>query len=206
MFSFIKGKLESIESEKIVIETSGVGFEINFPNSNVQNLPQIGDEIKVETYMNVREDEISLYGFLTKEDKEMFLLLLTVSGVGPKVAMHIISSLGFSTLMNAIASEDAKRIAEVKGLGQKTASKICLELGDKVRKLKFNNKVDIIKRNNDQNKVYDNIKEEVVEALKKLGYKENKARELLSKLDMAEITDNYKKTITSGELLKLALK
>lgn len=199
MINFVEGKLKEILENRIVVETSGVGYDIFFPASNFKNLPGLEENIKVFTYMHVKEDEMSLYGFLTREDKEMFLKLLTVSGVGPKGALSIISTLGFSTLMKAISSEDSKLIASVQGIGSKTASKICIELGDKVRKMNFEGKVDIIKTNNEINSKVNAIKDEAVEALVKLGYKESKARELISTLTLSGDE-------TASDILKLALK
>ncbi len=199
MINFVNGKLKEVLQDMIVVETSGVGFGIYFPRSNFVNLPEIDSDIKVFTYMNVKEDELSLYGFLTREDREMFLRLLTVNGVGPKGALNIISTLGFSTLMKAIASEDSKLIASVQGIGAKTASKICIELGDKIRKMNFEDKLDIIKQNNVVSGKVSAVKDEVAEAMIKLGFKENKAREIISKL---EITGEE----SVSDLLKLALK
>lgn len=199
MINFVEGKLKEILENRIVVETSGVGYDIFFPASNFKNLPGLEENIKVFTYMHVKEDEMSLYGFLTREDKEMFLKLLTVSGVGPKGALSIISTLGFSTLMKAISSEDSKLIASVQGIGSKTASKICIELGDKVRKMSFEGNVDIIKTNNEINSKVNAIKDEAVEALVKLGYKESKARELISTLTLSGDE-------TASDILKLALK
>ena len=199
MINFINGKLKEILENRIVVETSGIGYDIFFPASNFKNLPVIDDDIKVFTYMHVKEDEMSLYGFLTREDKEMFLKLLTVNGVGPKGALSIISTLGFSTLMKAISNDDSKLIASVQGIGSKTASKICIELGDKVRKMNFEGKLDIIKTNNELSSKVDAIKDEAVEALVKLGYKENKARELISTLTLSGDE-------TASDILKLALK
>ena len=199
MINFVSGKLKEVLQDSIIVETSGIGFGIFFPASNFKNLPEIDNEIKVYTYMNVKEDELSLYGFLTREDREMFLKLLTVSGVGPKGALNIISTLGFSTLMKAIASEDSKLISSVQGIGAKTASKICIELGDKVRKMNFEGKVDIIKKNNTENQKINALKDEVVEAMVKLGFKENRAREIIATL---EINGDE----TSSDILKLALK
>ena len=199
MINFVSGKLKEVLQDSIIVETNGIGFGIFFPASNFKNLPQVEEDIKVFTYTNVKEDELSLYGFLTREDREMFLKLLTVSGVGPKGALNIISTLGFSTLMKAIASEDSKLISSVQGIGSKTASKICIELGDKIRKMNFEGKVDIIKKNNTENQKINALKDEVVEAMVKLGFKENRAREIIASLDI-------KGDETSSDILKLALK
>lgn len=199
MISFINGKLKEVLQDSIVVEVNGVGFGIYFPASNFKNLPAIDDDIKVFTYTNVKEDELSLYGFLTREDREMFLKLLTVNGVGPKGALNIISTLGFSTLMKAIASEDSKLISSVQGIGAKTASKICIELGDKVRKMNFEGKIDIIKQNNTENQKINALKDEVVEAMVKLGFKENRAREILAAIDISGDEN-------PSDILKLALR
>ena len=199
MINFVSGKLKEVLQDSIIVETNGIGFGIFFPASNFKNLPPIEEDIKVFTYTNVKEDELSLYGFLTREDREMFLKLLTVSGVGPKGALNIISTLGFSTLMKAIASEDSKLISSVQGIGSKTASKICIELGDRIRKMNFEGKVDIIKKNNTENQKINALKDEVVEAMVKLGFKENRAREIIASLDI-------KGDETSSDILKLALK
>ena len=98
MINFINGKLKEVLQDKIVVETNGIGFGIYFPASNFVNLPEIDSDIKVFTYMHVKEDEMSLYGFLTREDREMFLKLLTVNGVGPKGALNIISNLGLQLI------------------------------------------------------------------------------------------------------------
>ena len=199
MVNFVSGKLREILADKIVVEANGIGFGIYFPASNFVNLPELDSDIKVFTYMHVKEDEMSLYGFLTREDREMFLKLLTVNGVGPKGALNIISKLGFSTLMKAIANEDSKLISSVSGIGSKTASKICIELGDKVRKMNFEGKIDIIKQNNSENKKFNVVKDEVAEAMVKLGFKEAKAREILNNLNLSGEE-------TASDILKLALK
>ena len=199
MISFINGKLKDILSDMIIVETLGIGFGIFFPASNFVNLPEIDSDIKVYTYMNVKEDDISLYGFLTYEDRNMFLKLLTVNGVGPKGALNLISKLGFSKLVKAISNDDNKLISSVQGIGSKTASKICIELGDKIRKMNFDTKLDIAEQNNIVSSKLSVVQDETVEAMVKLGIKENKAREIIAKLD---ITGEE----TVEELLKLALK
>lgn len=198
MINYINGKLTDIMDNRIVVETGGVGFDMFFPASNMMSLPPIDSNIKVYTYMSVKEDEISLYGFLTKEDKEMFLKLLTVNGVGPKGALNIISSFGFSELIKAISNEDSNLISKVQGIGKKTAEKICIELSDKMRKINFEGKIDITKKNNETTRKIKLVRDEVIEALIKLGHKESKAREMLSKID-------YDENMTTSELLKLAL-
>lgn len=184
MINFIYGKLREVEESSIVIEASGVGFEIYFPKSNMKNLPMIDSEMKVYTYMAVKEDDMSLFGFLTKEDKEIFMKLISCNGVGPKGAMNIVSELGFTTAIKAIASGDDKKIAEVPGIGKKTASKICIELQDKVKKIKFTGAKDLIKDNNEKKSRISDIEDEAVKALMKLGYKNKEAQAMVEKANV----------------------
>lgn len=199
MINFIEGKLEEKNEDKIVVSNGFIAFDINFPKSNMKNLPEIGEKVKIYTYLSVKEDDMSLFGFLTKEDKIMFNKLLTVNGVGPKGALSLISNLGFTVLQKSIINNDSKTIATVQGIGQKTASKICIELGDKVAKMKFDVVLDIIKENNEKVEKLNKIKDEVVLALVALGFQRKVAIEKINQVE-------YDENITVDELLKLALK
>ena len=199
MINFIEGKLEEKNEDKIVVSNGFIAFDINFPKSNMKNLPEIGEKVKIYTYLSVKEDDMSLFGFLTKEDKIMFNKLLTVNGVGPKGALSLISNLGFTVLQKSIINNDSKTIATVQGIGQKTASKICIELGDKVAKMKFDGVLDIIKENNEKAEKLNKIKDEVVLALVALGFQRKVAIEKINQVE-------YDENITVDELLKLALK
>lgn len=131
MIAFVKGILDTVEEDRIVIDHQGMGLELLVPGSILQELPQTGNEVKVYTYMHVREDLMQLYGFRTRDEKEMFKLLITVNGVGPKGALGILSVMDVDTLRFAILSGDAKSISKAPGIGSKTASKVILELKDK---------------------------------------------------------------------------
>ena len=199
MINFVEGKLEEISEDKIVVSNGFIAFDINFPKSNMKNLPEVGEKIKVYTYLAVKEDDMSLFGFLTKEDKQMFNKLLSVNGVGPKGALSLISNLGFTVLQKSIINNDSKTIASVSGIGQKTASKICIELGDKIAKMKFEGTIDLIKENNEKINKLNKIKEEVVLALIALGFQRKTAIEKINQVE-------YDENITVDELLKLALR
>lgn len=131
MIAFVKGILDSVSEDRIVVENQGIGFEIFVPGSVAQSLPQVGNTVKIYTYTYVREDVLQLYGFLTKDGMDMFKLLITVNGIGPKGALGILSVMDVDTLRLAILSDDAKSIAKAPGIGAKTASKLVLELKDK---------------------------------------------------------------------------
>lgn len=132
MISYIKGELSYIDNSKIIVENNGIGYEINIPAITSFAGIQTGMSVKVYTYMAVREDDISLYGFLTQDELTLFKLLITVSGVGPKAALAILAELGADNLRIAICAEDDKAIAKAKGVGAKSAKKVIVELKDKI--------------------------------------------------------------------------
>jgi Holliday junction DNA helicase RuvA len=131
MLSFIKGKVVVTDENAIVLENNGIGFEINVSsNTFVQTAGKA--EAMLYTYLHVKEDGIALYGFSTDEERKMFLNLITVSGVGPKVALNILSGISPRDLAVSIASQDSSMLQRVKGIGKKTAERIILELKEKV--------------------------------------------------------------------------
>lgn len=132
MIYFVKGILDTISENQIVVENQGIGYEILVPLSVVSALPQTGNEVKIYTYMYVREDALQLYGFLTKDELTMFKMLITVNGIGPKGALGILSVMDADALRFAILADDAKSISKAPGIGAKTASKLILELKDKM--------------------------------------------------------------------------
>ncbi|MBO5904822.1 MAG: Holliday junction branch migration protein RuvA [Kiritimatiellae bacterium] len=132
MIAYIKGLLVEKFFDRVVVEASGVGYELFIPISTFDKLPHEGDEVKLLAWHCVREDDEILFGFATTAEREMFLKLTQVSGVGPKIALAILSGSSIGELSLAIASGNAKRISAIKGVGKKTAEKICVELKDKV--------------------------------------------------------------------------
>ena len=131
MISLIKGEVAGIGEGRLIVETGGIGFDASVPVGVAASVSE-GDSIKLYTYMNVTENDISLYGFITRDDLNVFKLLLRVSGVGPKVAMGVLSGLGADQLRLAVMADDAKAIAKAPGVGAKTAQRILLELRDKL--------------------------------------------------------------------------
>ena len=131
MIAFVKGILDIVEEDRIIIDHQGMGLELLVPGSILPALPQVGNEVKIYTYMHVREDAIQLFGFRTRDEKDMCRLLITVNGVGPKGALGILSVMDVDSLRFAILSDDAKSISRAPGIGSKTAGKVILELKDK---------------------------------------------------------------------------
>ncbi len=132
MFSYIRGSLEEVGETAVTVETVGIGWKILVPASVLDRLPHIGSEVKLYTSFQVREDDMTLYGFLTGQDRRMFELLLLVTGVGPKAAMGILSVLQPDDLRLAIIAEDVKAISRAPGIGPKTAKRIILDLKDRI--------------------------------------------------------------------------
>lgn len=132
MISYVRGPLVEVEEDVIVVEAGGMGYNIHVPLSVLENLPKIGAEVRIYTYLQVREDAVSLYGFLTRQDLSMFKQLIGVNGIGPKAALGILSALRPDDLRMAILSGDAKAISKAPGVGAKTAQRVILDLKDKV--------------------------------------------------------------------------
>lgn len=131
MISYIRGELADIMQEKIVVDVGGVGYGIYMPQQSMAHLPVIGSQVKIYTYLNVREDCMQLFGFLSKDDLQIFKMVINVSGVGPKYGLNILSALTPDELRFAVLSNDVKSITKAQGIGKKMAEKLILELKDK---------------------------------------------------------------------------
>ena len=132
MISYIRGELCDIEEQKATVDVNGVGYGIYMPQQALSLLPPMGQQVKIHTYLNIREDAMQLFGFLTKEDLNVFRLLIGVNGIGPKAGLNILSCLSPDELRFAVLSGDAKAISATPGIGKKTAEKLILELKDKL--------------------------------------------------------------------------
>lgn len=204
MIRFIKGTLAQVSDGEIVLEHQGMGFAIFIPGSFMQELPSIGEELTVYTYLNVREDAMQLFGFLTQEDLEVFKLLITVNGIGPKAALSILGVMGAYDLKYAVMADDAKAIAKVPGIGPKTAGKLILELKDKLS-------LDDLFTGDDTNdnsgvilsaevsQEQSSVVKDAIEALVVLGYPKTDATKAVRAVDMSS-------PMEVDELLKRSLK
>ena len=132
MISYIRGELCDIEEQKAIVDVNGVGYGIYMPQQALSLLPPMGQQVKIHTYLNIREDAMQLFGFLTKEDLNVFRLLIGVNGIGPKAGLNILSCLSPDELRFAVLSEDCNPISATPGIGKKTAEKLILELKDKL--------------------------------------------------------------------------
>ena len=132
MISFLVGVIEEKGENSLVLDVNGVGYELAVSSTTLSTLPMAGESVKIFTYMAVREDGVFLFGFSSKEERDVFFKLISVSGVGPKMVITILSGLSLSDLTIAIVKEDSSLLSKIKGLGKKTAERICLELKDKL--------------------------------------------------------------------------
>ena len=132
MISYIRGELAVVLEDRVVIDVGGIGYGIHMSGQAISSLPAVGSEVKIHTYMNVKEDAMQLFGFLTRDDLEVFKLVIGVSGIGPKGGLNILSQLTPDDLRFAVAANDVKAISAAPGVGKKTAEKLILELRDKL--------------------------------------------------------------------------
>ena len=132
MYRYLEGKLSVKEATQAVIDVGGIGFEVSIPLSTFHSLPAVGERVKVLTHFNVREDAHQLFGFLTEEERDLFRLLLTVSGIGPKMALTVLSGIGVGELKDAIVNERLEILTAISGIGRKTAERMIVELREKM--------------------------------------------------------------------------
>ena len=196
MITYVRGQLTEVTANSIVLEAYGIGYEIMIPASMFGKLDSIGNEMKIYTYQNVKEDALDLYGFLTRDDLEIFKLLITVNGIGPKGALNILSAMTPDDLRIAVLSDDVKKIQSAPGIGGKTAQKVILDFKDKLTLSDIVSTGDIIP---DNNAVASGAKEEAIEALASLGYSASEALKTVNGLQLTE-------DMNSEDILKAALK
>ncbi len=176
MIALLTGRLRRKAVDHLVIDVSGVGYQVQAPLCTYENLPDAGEEITLHIHTHVREDSLALFGFLTEAEKDMFLLLMGVSGIGPRLALAILSSLSVSDIAHAIQSSDDSKLCTIPGIGKKTAARMVLELKDKINQL-FSAAAPL----NRSSMTTDDL-EDAVSALVNLGYKKPLAEEALNKV------------------------
>ena len=178
MFYYIEGNVSIIDQSLAVIDVGGVGYEVFIPLSTFDRLPATAQSVKLFTYHCVREDAQILYGFATEKEREMFELVTTVSGVGPKLALAVLSGLSLGDLQLCIAEGNAKRLASVKGIGKKTAERIVVELRDKVNPIEAMANSSAAKEGAEKAGVV----RDAMLALTALGFNEDTARKQVQKV------------------------
>lgn len=196
MYAYFRGRIAAKEPDLVIVDVNGIGYNIRISAGTASLLPSVGEEAKLYTYTAVREDAISLYGFLTKDDLDMFRLLIGVNGIGPKGGQSILSVMSPDDLRFAIVSGDAKMIAKAPGIGAKTAQRIILDMRDKVS-LEDTLHADAGEVRSDFS-VPDSVRE-AVEALTALGYGATEASRAVKEVKGAE-------QMAVEEILKASLK
>lgn len=199
MYAYLNGIIADIEVDNCIIDVNGIGYNVQISGQTMTRLPGIGEKVKLFTYTNVKEDALQLYGFLSKADLEMFKKCITVSGIGPKGALGLLSAMDADDLRFAIISQDVKAISKAPGIGKRTAERLILELKDKlaIDDTMIQKEVDAYPGGNIA--IDDAQKKEAVEALMALGYGQSESLKAVNAVTGAENMD-------AGALLKAALK
>ena len=199
MLAYITGTLEIKQGDYVVIDAGGIGYKIYMSKISIDEIGNIGEKVKVYTYMKVREDDISIFGFISNEELRLFEILISVSGIGAKMGLTILSVAKPSEFVLAIISDDVEYLTQIPGIGAKTAKRVILELKDKMKKESAIIELKETTKNiNLKNAIEDNTKiTEAVEALQVLGYNKKEIEKAFEKLD--------KKNLTTEELIKKGL-
>lgn len=201
MIAFLKGEVADMTEGSIILDVNGVGYEVLVPGQLLSMLEGIGQSLKLYTHMQVREDTVTLFGFLTRDDLQMFRMLISVNGVGPRAGLSILSALGADDLRFAVLADDAKWISKTPGIGAKTAQKIILELKDKLDlEEAFEKKLAAAENAPEISAAAgDDIIQDAVQALVALGYGSTEALKTVRSVKPAE-------NMNTEDILKEALK
>lgn len=204
MIRYIKGTLEMIEEDAVILDNHGIGYRILVSTAMLDSLPDMGSEMRIYTYLNVREDAMQLFGFGSMDELEIFKMLITVSGIGPKAGLSILGTLSADDIRFAVLADDAAAIAKAPGVGAKTAKKVIVELKDKIAAKETVDAVleKAVTGNVDKERKQQGVSKssaEAVEALAALGYSAAEALKAVKQIENAE-------ALTTEELLKQVLK
>ena len=194
MIGHLKGKIISKSPPQVLLEVQGIGYEVLCPMSTFYELDNLSDDVLLFTHLSIKEDAHTLFGFITKDEKNVFRELIRVNGVGPKVALAILSNLSVHSLVACISTEDADLLAKTPGIGKKTALKLIVELQDRLSKLDLSGSLansSEIKQNSNPNS------KQALEALQSLGFKAKEANRMVSKIEDQELS--------TEQLIRLAL-
>lgn len=194
MIGHLKGKIISKSPPQVLLEVQGIGYEVLCPMSTFYELDNLSDDVLLFTHLSIKEDAHTLFGFITKDEKNVFRELIRVNGVGPKVALAILSNLSVHSLVECISTEDADLLAKTPGIGKKTALKLIVELQDRLSKLDLTGSLansSEIKQNSNPNS------KQAIEALQSLGFKAKEANRMVSKIEDQELS--------TEQLIRLAL-
>ncbi len=196
MIAWLSGVLRRKAADSLIVDVGGVGYEVTVPASTLARVPEAGEPIVLHVHTHLREDSLSLFGFSTELEKEVFLLLLGVSGIGPKLALSVLSGLSLDDLLRAIHGSDESRLCSIPGIGKKTAGRLCLELKDKVKHLA---PPDLRAAEAEAGIVPGAAMNDAVSALVNLGYRRPQAEEAVRRVHQA------RPNITTAQLIRESL-
>ena len=189
MIAYLKGIIEIKSEDYIVIDVNGIGYKAYMPKNAIEILPKCGETIKIYTYLKVREDDVSLYGFNSIEELNMFELLISVGGIGAKSAITILSNITPSKFALAVITNDVNTLKKLQGIGPKTAQRIILELKDKIKT------EDAMELPKEDNSVLEENSEELIQALQVLGFRRYEINNILPKLKENNLEDRIKEAL-----------
>lgn len=199
MIAYLKGTVSAVTESRLILDVNDIGYQVFISSRDASEMPGRGEEVKIHTYLDVKEDSMNLYGFLSEDDLDIYKLLLTVNGIGPKAALGILSALTADNLRFAVLADDVKTISTAPGIGPKTAKKLILELKDKLSlEDAFEKKMENTAQAAASQEMAD-ARSEAVQALTALGYSGSDAMKAVRKAGATEDMD-------TETILKLALK
>ena len=192
MIARLEGKLLDKQAPCVLIDVNGVGYEVNVSLNTLVSLPEIGANLALLTHFVVREDAQTLYGFISSRERELFRALIKVNGVGPKMALGILSGMTVDEFSSAVFSEDIRLLVKLPGVGKKTAERLVIEMRDIIDSVGLTSAIDSSNENKD-------VRLEAEGALISLGYKQQDVSKIMSKLDLKSVS-------TAEDIIRLALK
>ena len=189
MIAFLRGNVAAVTEKTLLLDVNNVGYLVGICARDAVRMPSVGDEATVYTYLSVREDDVSLFGFLDEDDLAVYKLLIGVSGIGPKAALGILGTLSADDVRIAVLSDDANAIAKAPGIGAKTARKLILELKDKIDAQELTGRMLQNDASASSSPAFDTAREEAAEILVALGYSRSEAMKAIRNASLTEDMD-----------------
>jgi Holliday junction DNA helicase RuvA len=193
MIGYIRGILQEKKCTSILVDVNSIGYNVIIPLSTYEALPEINEEVKLYTYLHIREDLIELYGFISVKERDLFMDLISISDIGPKTAINILSKMKVDQFKQAILNKDINSLKNIPGIGKKTAERLIVELKDKIDNVKETEKI--------KPKISSQVKEDAIAALVSLGYKISSVKEVIRNIE-----PNLDENTSVEEVIKEALR
>lgn len=198
MIAYLKGSIHAKAEQQVIVNVRDVGYQLEIPSQTLDKLPAEGEEVELLVYHHITDNDQRLFGFLDQNEKDLFELLITVKGVGPKLGLTILSGLPAQEITGAIVQKDKSALSQIKGIGKKTAERMILELKDKMSEM-----VDATYQSGSVSNISGSIKEEAVSALQSLGFKKRDAEESIELAAKGESNNGNVQELVKKALSKL---